>query len=107
MIRREIDYDAFLGDQRKFTVFPTQVKILQSPITNKQNTLQSLYSLSRPQCLLEEIRFFRVKKENKQDKQINKIKPLTPDLFDSDGFWLRGLTLAILIFCSWRSGYPN
>lgn len=107
MIRREIDYDAFLGDQRKFTVFPAQVKILQSPIINKQNTLQSLYPLSRPQCLLEEIRFFRVKKENKQDKQINKIKPLTPDLFDSDGFWLRGLTLAILIFCSWRGGYPN
>lgn len=57
MIRREIDYDAFLGDQRNFTVFPAQVKILQSPITNnpQTHTLQSLYPLSRPQCLAEEI----------------------------------------------------
>ena len=102
---RDGNCGALFDDQRNFTIFPAQVSILQSSINNNSQTytLQSFYPLSRSQCLPGGIRFFRMKKENKQDKQINKPNHWLLIFFDSEG---SGLTLAILVFYSWRSGYP-
>lgn len=87
-----------VGFQHRLPIFTARINILPSVVSNdpQPRTIQSMYPLSRPQCLPQTVTCFKVKWDKKKDRLLARISGIFGELFEPNDFWFRGLSRSAL-----------
>lgn len=88
-----------VGFQHRLPIFTAKINILLPSVVSNNpqpRTIQSMYPLSRPQCLPQTVTCFKVKWDKKRDRLLARIGGIFGELFESNDFWFRGLSRSAL-----------